>query len=153
MVWLVRDSGLLKERYPRLMWVHNSDHVLAYEHAGMLFVFNFDPTRSYEGYPIPVSVADDYAVIMSTDDAAYGGQNRVDRAPHSAMTPGLSGNNVRLYLPSRTALVLKPVHGVPAEKPAKEKNAKADATAEKKPAKKTARKTTAKASSASKAEK
>ncbi len=108
MVWLVRESNLLAERYPSLKWIHNGDHVLAYEHGGLLFVFNFDPTRSYEGYPIPVSQAADYSAVMSTADFAYGGQGRVDRSPHSAMTPGMQGNNVRLYLPSRTALVLRP---------------------------------------------
>ena len=119
MIWMARNSKLFLHRYPTLKRVHNSDHVLAYEHMGLLFVFNFDPTRSYDGYPIPVSQGDDYEVVMSTDDVAYGGQGRVGRIPHSAMTPGMEGNNIRLYLPCRTAIVLKPVHGyVPPEHPA-----------------------------------
>ena len=109
MISLIRESGLLKQKYPDLKWIHEQDKILAFERAGLLFVFNFHPNRAYEGYPVPVTVGTDYQVIMSSDDLCYGGFGRVDHGLHSAMTPGLIGSHVRLYLPPRTAVVLKSV--------------------------------------------
>ena len=109
MIRLAKDGHLFGERYPQLRWMHEDDRVLAFERAGMLFVFNFSADKSYEGYTIPVSEGCDYEVVLCSDDARYGGQGRIERIPMSAYQEGMEGNNLRLYLPTRTAIVLKPV--------------------------------------------
>ena len=109
MIALAKEYRIFDEGWPTLCWLHEDDHVLAYERGGLLFAFNFSPTRSLTDYPIPVSAGRDHAVLMSTDDAKYGGYGMIGREPVSAYTPGLEGNHVRLYLPARTAVVLAPV--------------------------------------------
>ena len=109
MIRTARDAHLFSEAYPELRWIHEDQHVIAFERAGLLFVFNFDPVNSYTDYPIPVSQAKDYQVLFSTDDYWYGGFGRVHHDRISALDPELEGPHVRLYLPSRTATVLKAV--------------------------------------------
>ena len=99
---------IFDQTYPELRWVHEDDKVIAYERGGLLFVFNFSPSRDYTDYTIPVSHGEDYEVLFSSDDYRYGGQGRVTRDSHSAFLPGRDGNVLRLYIPARTCLVLKP---------------------------------------------
>ena len=102
MIHLADREHLLYQRYPDYRLIHQDDKVLAFERAGLLFVFNFHPTKSFTDYPVPVGQPVDYEVVLSTDDKAYGGY---DRVAHSTMSS--FGGQVKLYLPSRTAVVLK----------------------------------------------
>ncbi len=99
---------IFDQDYPTLRWIHEDDKVLAFERGGLLFVFNFHPTKSHTDYAIPVSLGMDYIVLFSSDDDRYGGFSRVFRDAKSAFVPGMAGNNVRLYLPARTCMVLCP---------------------------------------------
>ena len=108
MVHTAKYYHIFDEVYPELQWVHEDDHVLAFERGRLLFVFNFSPDRSYTDYTIPVSRGEDYRVLFSSDDYCYNGYGRVAREQVSAYTPGLEGNYVRLYLPARTCIVLCP---------------------------------------------
>ncbi len=94
--------------WPDLKWMHEDDQVIAFERGGLVFVFNFSPTRDYSDYAIPVSAGVDHHVLFSTDDERYCGYGRIGRYDYSAFLPGMEGNYVRLYLPSRTAVVLCP---------------------------------------------
>ena len=110
MVRTAKYYHIFDETYPELRWIHQDDHILAFERGGLLFVFNFSPDRSYTDYAIPVSRGEDYHVLFSSDDYCYDGYGRVAREPVSAYTPGLEGNYVRLYLPARTCMVLCPAN-------------------------------------------
>lgn len=99
---------IFDQRYPDLKYVHHDDHVIAFERGDLIFVFNFSPFKDYTDYAIPVSRGVDHYVLFTSDDERYAGFNRIPRDPVSAFTPGLEGNYVRLYLPSRTCLVLVP---------------------------------------------
>ena len=108
MVHTVTKYHVLEQEYPELRWVHEDDHVLAFERGGLLFVFNFSPDHSYTDYVIPVSRGVDWHPLFSSDDSCYNGYGRVAHDPVSACIPGREGNFVRLYLPARTAIVLAP---------------------------------------------
>ncbi|MBQ3281185.1 MAG: alpha amylase C-terminal domain-containing protein [Eubacterium sp.] len=101
---------IFKQEFPYLKWLHNDDKVIAFERGGLLFVFNFSPDKSFTDYAIPVSQPCDYQVLFTSDDYCYGGFGRMAHEPLSAYTPGMEGNNIRMYLPSRTCAVLKPVN-------------------------------------------
>ncbi len=94
--------------YPYLKWIHEDDKVIAFERGGLLFVFNFSPTRDYHDYAIPVSQGVDYLVMFTSDDDRYGGFSRITHDRKSAFIPGMDGNFVRLHLPARTCMVLRP---------------------------------------------
>ena len=87
--------------------VHNGDNVLAYQKGTATFVFNFDPTRSYEGYFVPTAQEGTYKVVLSTDDYCYGGQGRIYHQEYMATVQPDGRIGFQIYLPSRTALVLQ----------------------------------------------
>ena len=75
----------------------------------MLFVFNFHPTNSYTDYGFAVD-AGKYLTLLCSDDPAFGGFGRYDSAVvHRTQVERSFGlkQNLKLYLPSRTAVVLE----------------------------------------------
>lgn len=82
------------------VFTHDDDHVISFVRFGMLFVFNFHPTKSFESYGIPAPEGN-YEIILSSDDKKFGGFDRVD-----AKLEYPSDGHIKLYLPARTALVL-----------------------------------------------
>ena len=109
MIAAIKKHHVFDQTWPVRMALHEDDHILAYERGGLLFVFNFSPDKAYTDYLIPVSRGVDHEIVLTTDDAAYGGYDRLQRVTFSAYVPGHQGSALRLFLPPRTALVLKPV--------------------------------------------
>ncbi len=106
MVAEAKKSDLLGAADHQLL-VNVGDHVTAYEKAGDVFIFNFDPTRSFEGYFVPMPREGDYQVILSTDDYCYGGEGRIYHLKYTAVKQPDGRIGFQIYLPSRTAVVLK----------------------------------------------
>lgn len=88
--------------------INQQDHVLSFMRSGYVFVFNFSPSQSYTGYGVPVATGS-YRVALSTDSAEFGGQGRVDEALMYSAHPAGDVNHLELYLPARTAVVLKQI--------------------------------------------
>ena len=88
------------------------DKVLAFVRGDLLFAFNFNPTRSFTDYGILVPPATKWRHLFDTDEVRFGGQGRIQ--PGVTYEPALvrdSNHNefvqqIKLYLPSRTAIVL-----------------------------------------------
>jgi len=92
-------------------WHNDSDQILAFGRGDLLFVFNFNPSHSFEGYGFMVPKGS-YRVVLDTDDKAYGGYGFVDEdiVYNTAPDPLLEKDGkgwLRLYIPSRSALVLR----------------------------------------------
>ncbi|MBP3304769.1 MAG: alpha amylase C-terminal domain-containing protein [Oscillospiraceae bacterium] len=108
MVAMAKKQKVLQGQDKQL-WLHNRDKVLVYKKGGALFAFNFHCNRSYEGYFVPVSEEGQYQVIMSTDDYCYGGCGNIAHQTYTAAKQADGTVGFRVYLPSRTAVVLKRV--------------------------------------------
>lgn len=106
MVKLSRSYRIVNGSDQQLL-VNNPDNVMAFRKGKATLLFNFDPVRSYEGYLIPVAEEGEYQVIMSTDDYCYGGHGRVYHQSYKATTQPDGKAGLQIYLPSRTAIVLK----------------------------------------------
>jgi 1,4-alpha-glucan branching enzyme len=88
---------------------HESDRVVAFERAGLLFVFNWHANNSYTDYRIGVDVPGKYKVLLDTDAKELGGHGRIDHNTEwftTDMEWNGRRNFVQLYLPSRSAIVL-----------------------------------------------
>ena len=88
---------------------NEGDKVVAYERAGLLFVFNFHPINSFTSYKIGVDKPGSYRILLNTDNAQFGGFSRIDESVTCATQYENWDNRnhcVFLYLPSRTAIVL-----------------------------------------------
>ena len=106
MVDMAKKNRVLNGKDQQLL-VHNADKVLVYKKGSAVFVFNFDPYRSYEGYQIPVPEEGMYQVVLATDDFWFGGQGRIHHMMYQAEQQSDGRLGFKLYLPSRTAIVLK----------------------------------------------
>ncbi len=105
MVAFLKKEKVLKAK-AELSLIHEDDKLLAYKKDDNLFVFNFHPYKSFEGYAIPAD-SGEYKVILSTDDSDFGGHNRIDKE-YIYKTEIINGREcVKLYIPSRSAFVLK----------------------------------------------
>lgn len=104
MVHLMENLQLFDYEYKNVC-DNNGDQVLAYTRGNTLFVFNFHPQKSFTDYEItcPKGV---YRIVLNSDDVCYGGFGNVDgqTAYHAYWREG--HYRLKLYLPSRTAIVL-----------------------------------------------
>ncbi len=108
MLALAKRSRLLQHQQIRLLFEHNDDKILAFLRAGLVFVFNFHPTRSFTDYPVPVA-GDRFRLALDSDAHRFGGHDRLVAAQEYAARkdPETGARHIRLYLPNRTALVLE----------------------------------------------
>lgn len=109
MIRWVRENKLLDIPEVYRCFDNKEDQVLAFRRGSFLLVFNFNPVRSFAGYGIPLE-ASKYRILFDTDEGRFGGQDRIGRDmvyyTHPSGGP-LSQHYLELYLPARTALVLK----------------------------------------------
>ena len=84
----------------------NSAKTLAYKKGSLVFAYNFHPVNSYDGLFLPMPEKGEYDVVMSTDDYCYGGHGRIWHQRYATVERD-GKHGILLYLPSRTAVVLK----------------------------------------------
>ncbi|KAF2884837.1 hypothetical protein ILUMI_21314 [Ignelater luminosus] len=100
--WLHSDPGYVS-------WKHEDDKVIAFERAGLVFIFNFHPTKSFPDYRIGVHNEGKYLAVLSSDAPEFGGHSRVDMSvPYFTSPEGFAGRrcSFQIYIPCRTAIVL-----------------------------------------------
>ena len=117
MVKLTKTHRIFQQRMADLKLLKGPEKVIVFYRKGLLFAFNFDPSRSLTNVLVPVPADAEYTLELSTDDSKYGGQDLVADIPYP--TKRFDGQPfVELYLPARTAIVLK-------ERPAPKRTKKA----------------------------
>lgn len=86
-----------------------ADKMIVFERAGLLFIFNFNPTQSFADYRVGVEEAGEYGVALSSDEKRFAGFERVD-LKGSYFTNPMEWNGrknfLQVYIPVRTCLVL-----------------------------------------------
>ena len=90
---------------------NDGDQVLAFMRDDLLFVFNFHPCKSFNGYGI-LAPAGEYNTLLSSDDTEFGGYGLVDKSiPHFTRRDPLFEKEKKewllLYLPARSAQILR----------------------------------------------
>jgi 1,4-alpha-glucan branching enzyme len=112
MILLARHFHLLESSGPQLLFENSNDKVIAFERGGLLFVFNFHPSCSRSDYCFEAPPGK-YRMIMDSDAPEYGGHGRLFRDQYHLTLHDTSGERERhllsLYVPTRSALVLRPV--------------------------------------------
>lgn len=95
------------------LWAKDDDQILAFMRGDLIFVFNFSPTKSFSDYGI-LAPEGEYEVVLDSDATEFGGFGNIDDSVHHFTMPDPlykpSGKGwLRLYLPPRTAQVLRKV--------------------------------------------
>ena len=93
------------------LWDKDDDQVLAFKRGNLVFVFNFNPVKSFDGYGI-LAPAGSYVPVLDSDRRIYGGYGNIDETVrHFTMPDPLYDPHgigwLKLYLPARTVQVLR----------------------------------------------
>ncbi|MEO1857709.1 MAG: alpha amylase C-terminal domain-containing protein [Rubritalea sp.] len=110
LIHLLAESNMLATPQAQQLCCHDGDHLIAFERANHIGVVNFHPTQSFTDYHIHVPASGMYEVILNSDEAVFGGHQRVDSGITIQSINGEYGPVLSLYLPCRTAMVLKKVN-------------------------------------------
>jgi 1,4-alpha-glucan branching enzyme len=111
MVRLHKEFRILDDFSVRRIYDNTYDKVIAFTRGEFVLVFNFHPTNSFTDYGIPIKGK--FSIALDTDDPEFGGFDRINRnAFYTSTRKGLRPTidqpfYLYLYLPSRSALVLK----------------------------------------------
>lgn len=96
---------------------HEGDKVVVFERNGLLFIFNFHPTKSYVDYKVGVDTPGIYQIVLNSDRSEYGGHSRIEETSPSTGMPlefftqnepwNDRRNSLMCYIPTRTGIVLQ----------------------------------------------
>ncbi|MBP3408865.1 MAG: alpha amylase C-terminal domain-containing protein [Bacteroidaceae bacterium] len=111
MIELIGDVRNFQNRPVQEIWHNDGDQVLAFSRKDLIFVFNFSHNRSFTDYGLLVPEGS-YSIVLNTDSERFGGNALVDETQtHFTQYDKLHARRKKgwllLYLPARTALVLK----------------------------------------------
>ena len=106
MIALTKKHRMFTQRMGDLRLLKEPEKTIVFSRKGLLFAFNFHPSQSLTNVLVPVPCAAEYTVELCSDDEKYGGNNLVEHMTYP--TKEFDGQHfVELYLPARTAVVLK----------------------------------------------
>jgi 1,4-alpha-glucan branching enzyme len=100
--------GWLHSEQAYISLKNESDKVIVFERAGLVWVFNFHPTQSFADYRIGIEQEGTYKVVLNTDSKDVGGFERIDEGTRFFTTTFAWNNRknfTQVYIPTRTAIV------------------------------------------------
>ena len=111
MIRLTSEYAILDAPEVRLLLEHQENQLLGFERAGLVFLFSFNPTQSFPDYPVDLEPGE-YDLILDSDAKSLGGHGRIEPGQTYFTRPiplpdGAIRNRATVYLPTRTALVLR----------------------------------------------
>ena len=107
MIHCVKENKLL-EFAPIALCENDGDKVLAFRRGDCVVVFNFHPEKSFTDYTIFCEPGE-YQIVLNSDDPVYHGFGNIDTKMTYRTMPFEGKNRLLLYLPSRTAIVLRKI--------------------------------------------
>lgn len=102
MLDFLTKSNILNVHDDYKIYEDNQNGVLGFSKGGYVFLFNFGK-ESFVNFATTLLQDGDYQVVFSSDDEQFGGFDRVATSDKYSTQDRL----LRIYLPSRTVLVLK----------------------------------------------
>jgi 1,4-alpha-glucan branching enzyme len=114
MVHLLRKENILSEA-PELLVSDEEKKILVFRRKNCIFAVNFSPSGSFADYGFSAP-AGEWVNVLDSDQAAFDGFSRLKEGERHISVPGKCPNGnqgynhtLYLYLPARTAMVLKKV--------------------------------------------
>jgi len=120
MVKLIEGSYDFQARPVEKLWEKDDDQVLAFMRGDLVFVFNFSPFKSFTDYGF-LAPEGEYEVLLDSDAKCFGGFGNIDDKVHHFTSPDPlyqpTGKGwLKMYLPARTAQVLRKIKAKPARR-------------------------------------
>lgn len=106
MIQMVNDTGVFHWR-PEPLVRDNERQVLIFTRGDYLFVFNFNPEKSFPDYMFDAP-SGKYTMILNTDNKTFDGVGRIDeKIEHFTRYVSPGRGQLSLYVPARTGFVLR----------------------------------------------
>ncbi len=109
MVHTMKEHRVLSALQARELNTDSNNQVIIFERNNLIFIFNFHVSRSVPHYRFYIPGPGQYQVILNSDAPAFGGFDRVDDSLIYESFEEGGANQLSIYLPNRTGLVLKKV--------------------------------------------
>jgi 1,4-alpha-glucan branching enzyme len=106
MVTTLKDNNVLSAAPARQINMDANNKVVIFEKNNLVFLFNFSVGNSIFGYRFWAPEKGTYKVILNSDRSEFGGFDRVDDSLDYTTD---ENQHLSIYLPNRTALILKKV--------------------------------------------
>ncbi|MFT7160672.1 MAG: 1,4-alpha-glucan branching enzyme [Bacteroidia bacterium] len=108
MVKLLTENHILSSNPAQQLNMDTENKVIVFERNNLIFLFNFNHEASIPNYEFPVHMPGKYEAILISDDTQFGGHGRIDpEVSYLSIQAEDKSNKLKVYLTSRTALVLK----------------------------------------------
>jgi 1,4-alpha-glucan branching enzyme len=110
MIKLAKKYRIMNKPGAENLWLDEKDKIIAFSRGDLLFVFNFHPSKSLTNFFLHTHTtgAGEYTAIFSSDDADFGGQERISKKyVYYTQEDKKRGLGFEIYLPCRTAIVFK----------------------------------------------
>ena len=107
MISMARKTRLLTGKMEVLHFDHYRK-IMAYRRGKTVLLLNFHPSWSQESFFVPVKEKGDYEVVLTTDEAAFGGYDRVSKTYVYTAEKNEEGiYGIHIYVPNRCGIVLR----------------------------------------------
>lgn len=111
MIHLIGGVDRFEREKIKKLWDSDGDQVLAYMRGDLVFVFNFNPVKSFTGYGL-LAPEGEYEIVLDSDSREFGGFGNVDdRQHHFTMPDKLYRRQhkgwLQVYMPARSAQVYR----------------------------------------------
>lgn len=114
MIETISEAYNFQDSVIEKLWEKDDDQILAFKRGDLIFVFNFSPNKSFPDYGF-LAPEGEYEIILDSDAPEFGGRGNIDTSIHHFTSEDKlykpSGKGwIRMYLPARTAQVLRKVN-------------------------------------------
>ena len=111
MISVLKSENNIQRTPVQEIWHNDGDQILAYMRGNLIFIFNFNPTKSFADYGFLVPTGS-YDVVLNTDATQYGGNGLADDSithltNYDPLYMAERKEWLKLYIPARSAVVLK----------------------------------------------
>ena len=114
MIHLFKKENLLSD-HPELLVADEEKKILIFKRKNCIFALNFSPAGSFADYGVSAP-AGEFVVVLDSDEPRFNGFGRLQEGEHHVTLPERCPNGnqaydhtLKLYLPARTAIVLKQI--------------------------------------------
>ena len=110
-IHLVRKVRGFQASAVEKLWDKDDDQVLAFKRKDLVFVFNFNPSKSFTDYGFLAPVGE-YEHVLDSDEPKYGGYGNIDGSvnhftQHDELYAEHGLGWLKLYIPARSVQVLR----------------------------------------------
>lgn len=113
MIHIAREKGILDYEFAQLLNLDEANKTIIFNKKNLIFLFNFHPFNSIPDYSFFVPEAGTYKVILCSDNAKFGGHNRLNEdIDYVTQQESENNNRLRIYLTNRTTVLLEKISSI-----------------------------------------